>query len=230
MSREKSDKEKNIDNVLLSIDSLLDTATDIELENTSEIKDDSQPKLAPSKNVTKTTATAKKPIKPSSRNKTTARNKTTVRARLKKAAQTGNTSISSNQSISSKKTEEVEAVSAAETFQKVNPTPETVIAKTNASDTKTKHSLSEGESVLEAKHSAADNNDKPETTKQIESSEDNSNSLVFTTVDDDISDVMRDLPVLDDIVTAEDLALIGSGKEPPKKILTEAFKKIITHR
>ena len=220
MSRDRSDKEKNIDDVLLSIDSLLDTATDIELENTNEIKDDSQPKLEPSKKVTKTTATAKKSIKPSSRNKTT------VRARQNKTAQAGKTSTGSNLSVSSKKTEDVEAVSAEETVQRVNPTPETVIAKTNASDTKTKLSLSEDESVLETKHSAADNNDKPETTNQIESSEDNSNSLVFTTVDDDISDVMRELPVLDDIVTAEDLALIGSGKEPPKKILTEAFKKL----
>ena len=53
-----------------------------------------------------------------------------------------------------------------------------------------------------------------------------SNPLSFTTVDDDLSQAMRELPVLDEIVTIEDLAYIGSGKEPPKKILTEAYKRL----
>ena len=54
---------------------------------------------------------------------------------------------------------------------------------------------------------------------------DSSGSLSFTTIDDDLSHSKRELPVLEDIVTIEELALIGSGKEPPKKVLTEAFKR-----
>ena len=231
MSKDTPNKQKNIDDVLLSIDSLLDTATDIQLDD-PDVRP-VEPQVNKTSDDTKQTTAAKtdKPKRSTPKPKSEAKSKLgsktkpaagkkpspdtpadKPRARKSKSA----TADKESSNLPSGPTEK--AVDAAATDRPLNP----------QQPAKDKQSVANKINIQkENKDSAVTQKlgDK-EPVRNINPEDDPSKSLNFVTVDDDLSQAMRELPVLEDIVTAEDLALIGSGKEPPKKILTEAFKKL----
>ena len=216
MSRDKSGKEKNIEDVLSSIDSLLDTATDIELPDSNENKD------LPVSPETPKTNTAKLRTKPEQSSRAKAKPQPAPKqkrpVRISKKSESGDRS-------SGAKTGKPDKIA--------KPLAETDVAPAK-SDNRPQHDIDQTPASTPARNESMTDNDKsddeqisqPDASNQDHKDQsDTPDSLAFTTVDDDISHVMRELPVLDDIVTAEELALIGSGKELPKKVLTEAFKR-----
>ena len=226
MSKDTPNKQKNIDDVLLSIDSLLDTATDIQLndadhldnkatDTTATSSTKSKPQKRPAKAKTPANSNLKNTTAPSENKRTQA---STVPV-SKKA--TGKPTKSPTQpdtgQDNSLKVSDIGHKQAAESQIRSTQIPEKIdslISKDNNKELKSDHSIN---SQTQSDKDPGQDNDL---------NDDSVDSLNFTTVDDDLSQAMRELPVLEDIVTAEDLALIGSGKEPPKKILTEAYKRL----
>lgn len=222
MSKDTTNKQKNIDDALMSIDSLLDTASDVEPVDSNEDKQNAAQKASAAVTTTRQTSRSKRIAKPaagpgaakkhpaksraySSRNKPPAGNQSTADAvGQAKQANPEQPILKTDKQSSGKRTRTTGASGGdrMDTFEEKK-------AEKQAGN-------------AESRKNELDDSAAPEGT----SNGDSPGSLNFTTVDDDLSQVMRELPVLEDIVTEEDLAFIGSGKEPPKKILTEAFKRL----
>ena len=231
MSKDTPNKQKNIDDVLLSIDSLLDTATDIQLGHP-----DTSP-AEPTSNKTKDSgkqagvAKAIKPQKPKPKPKASPKSELSEKTIQKKPGSEAKAASADNQPANPGKPVAAQNKARREILKQTTKVHET--APQNQTDnsqkpvnieqpaaTKTNIAVKNEDSATTKKPA------KKEPVRNINMDEEPSGSLNFTTVNDDLSQAMRELPILEDIVTAEDLALIGSGKEPPKKILTEAFKRL----
>ena len=219
MSKDRTKKEKNIDDVLLSIDSLLDTASDVEpsinLEESAQAKTSRAKKSDPEDN-----PVAKKPAKPKAKPvvKTPAKSKgNPVKKSPAKSKPVDNRTTTSESGTVSKKADAPKIITAEQSNSEELKKVEQNVLKTQVNQEASANTASVSKSTedqdTEHPHRLSADNDEAD------------GHLNFTTVDDDISPNMRELPILDDIVSAEDLALIGSGKEPPKKILTKAFRK-----
>lgn len=231
MSKDTPNKQKNIDDVLLSIDSLLDTATDIQLDGSdvspakssskTTAKNDKQTGAAKTEKSQKprpkpNTGTSKKPVQKKHHSETKA-TLTAPSAAVSLEKQPGKQSMpvaaNSKAPKITVKSDESAPQDQAGNNQEAAALKQPAVDKTDTA-------------IKNQDFSAAEKPADKEPLRNINIDDDPSGSLNFTTVDDDLSQAMRELPVLEDIVSAEDLALIGSGKEPPKKILTEAFKRL----
>ncbi len=194
-SKNKSGKQKDIDDVLSSIDSLLDTATDVEADELPALNVENEPKNEISNPEEKTeklvapkrSRTGKKKV---SKKTTHQRSKATRKKRAAKnkpAASTEN-NTKKNQQITEKTSKKNKPVVEPKTKPKQHP---------------------KSKSALRPK--------KPESSKKTES------KLNFTTTQADFSLAQKELPVLDEIITEEEMALIAAGKELPKRVITEKF-------
>ncbi len=246
MTKNKPDKEKNIDDLLSSIDSLLDTASDIEPDGINEHATKGASKTAAVHQSVKNPAPAEK----SARSKLQPRSQ--AKAVQKKSMRNRKTAVSGQQ-LKARIKAETDTSIAAEAAPKISrsstkartSTPQDTsqdtqknrhpAVRTKAAATPTPVRISkpqvDGEKTALKAGKAVDTKEKQpqEGSNAVLAVENNaSGSLNFTTVDDDLSQVMRELPVLDDVITVEELEFIGCGKEPPKKILTEAFKRLST--
>jgi len=210
MSKDNPKKQKDIDDVLMSIDSLLDTATDVELSETKESPANPTRKITATTSAGKSSASSKKPLKSKHKLKIPVKSEQNISAQARKKPQPGN-----NLTIKPG-AEDAQTTTAKSNARVDKPVREALTTSTKAAD-----KIDENPADKRKMEIAEDQSSSSE-----ENQDHSTNSLNFTPVDDDLSQAMRELPVLVDIVTTEDLALIGSGKEPPKKILTEAFKRL----
>ena len=211
-NKDKSGSFKDIDDVLSSIDSLLDTAIDVEaddlpvldLESDSEAKltkqEQTEPKMAaPQKtSVTRKKITKRKVTKASGQTK---KKKTVVKnpapqkrvAITKKQPQQTDDRPNAGQS-STKPDSKLESDGKSKTVEVSNKQ-----AKNDATESDSENK----------KASLKDNN-----------SESKPNSSSNGT---DFSLARQELPVLDEIITEEEMALIAAGKQLPRRVITEKF-------
>ncbi len=187
--KDKSSTTKDIDDVLSSIDSLLDTATDVEtddlpvldLESDSETERAQEKQSEPKLSVPKKTAVIKK--------------KTTSKKPAKANNNTNKKKIVTKDSAPAKKVE----------MDKKQP------KKANNSSAK------ELSAELDSRLETSKGQSKPQLDNQSES---DTNSSTTRT---DFSFTKQELPILDEIITEEEMVLIAAGKELPKRVITEKF-------
>ena len=216
-SKNKSGSPKDIDDVLSSIDSLLDTAIDVKADDLPvlDLESDSEAKLTRQEQNEPKMAV---PQKTSGTRKSVTRKKVTKRKVTKATGQTKKKKTVIKNPASQKRV----AITKKQT-QKTNDRPNAGQSSTEP-DSKLE---SDGESkTIEVSNKQVKNNTTEsdsgnnKASLKDNNSESKPNSSSNST---DFSLVRQELPVLDEIITEEEMALIAAGKELPRRVITEKF-------
>ena len=184
ISKDKTKKQKDIDDVLSSIDSLLDTARDVEADDLPVLKVESEASK-PKEKITR-------PI---------------ISQKLSPNKKKSNKNITTRKKVTSKNKQTIKKEPVVTTLEKIELNQPVVEKADTEKKTITKTKV---ESKLQAEKEV------PLTDKH-ESKSNNSTDQA------DLSLTQKELPVLDEIITEEEMALIAAGKELPKRVITEKF-------
>lgn len=199
INKDGQDKQKDIDDALSSIDSLLDTASDVEVDDLPVLKLDDETKTDnPETEEQSKTLVAPKDLATKSR-------KTKSRKINKKTA--------SSVAKTARKTPTIKEPTVVINDEK-QQLSEPGNKKPKASD-KADH-----KHMTQSKTKASPYDAKPRQPKSIKKTNSKLNS---SSEDTDLSLAHRELPVLDEIISEEEMALIAAGKELPKRVITEKF-------
>ncbi len=203
--KSKPTTQKDIDDVLSSIDSLLDTATEVEADDLPVLDIDSD-------------SESERPADVENKQTTP---KTTKKTARKKAAERMHSANSSSIATKAPAT----SSKPTTTVQPQEPAPKTRRSSVAKQEKPPKEPDSEknigpaAPTKIAATQSKEDEIKAAENVKPSESE----SKLAFSTIETDFSLAKRDLPVLDEIISEEEMALIAAGKTLPKRVISEKF-------